>query len=205
MKNKGRLFVLDKNSPSPPATAELIERSRAGDRQAFQALIERYQRLVAMIVFRIVPQREDALDLCQDVFLKVYEHLGDFRAESEFSTWIGRIARNTALNHIKRQRLPSFSELPTGAAGVEALSGMQPSPEQRYQADERSRRLEQELAALPEADRVMLSLFHQQGMDYESIARILELPVSSVKSHLFRSRQKLRQRLGGLSVAREVS
>ena len=188
-----------------PAPADLIHRSRKGDREAFRLLIERYQRLVGMIVFRIVPRREEGLDICQDVFLKVWEHLDDFRADAEFSTWIGRIARNTALNFLKRKRIPAFSELGPAEHSIDRAACASPDPEAVCEAEAQRSRLDREVTALPEQDRTMLVLFHQEGMNYEEIGRVMDLPVSFIKSHLFRTRKRLRQRLGGDAEAREVS
>jgi len=204
MKKRGLMSLLDPESPSFIGPADLIQRSKAGDREAFRLLIERYQRLVAMIVFRIVPHREDGRDLCQDVFLKVYEQLGTYRGEAEFSTWIGRIARNTALNHIKKKKVLAFSDLPHEAHLISAVTSFAPSPDYCYEEAVRNAQLEREVAALPEQDRSMLALFHQEGMNYEEVGRVLGLPVSSVKSHLFRARKRLRERLGA-GAAREVS
>lgn len=205
MKKKGKLLVVEPDTLLPSSTAELIERSRKGDRQAFKELVERYQRLVAMIVFRIVPRQEDGRDVCQEVFLKVFEHLGDYRAESEFSTWIGRIARNTAINQIMKKRTPVFSEFSSSPQAFENIAGCGSSPESCCEESQVQAKLEEGVASLPEKDRVMLTLFHQEGMDYESIGRVLDLPLSSVKSRLFRARKKLRERLVGLVAVREVS
>ena len=197
--------MIETDTPLPASTVELIERSRAGDHRAFKELIDRYQRLVAMIVFNMVPRQEDGRDVCQEVFIKVFEHLGEYRAEAEFSTWIGRIARNTAINHLRKKRTPVFSDLASLARSIENLAGNCVPPEIRCEESQKQAKLEEEVAALPEQDRVILTLFHQEGMDYESIGRVLDLPLSTVKSRLFRTRKKLRQRLAGLFAAREVS
>lgn len=205
MKLFGNLRVLNQKQPIPPSSAELIERSKANDREAFRLLIERYQRLVGMIVFRLVPRREDAVDLCQDVFLKVFEHLDTYRGEAEFSTWIGRIAHHTAINHLRKRRVPSFSELPQAEPMIMNAAHSGPGPEDHHQENLRQTLLEKEMALLPEQDRTMLILFHQQGMNYEEIGRTLDLTVANVKSHLFRARKKLRERLGVPATCQEVS
>src|SRR4030042_4444550 len=88
-----------------------IERILAGDRVVFKTLVEDYQRLVSHIVFRMVSVKEDREDICQDVFLRIYQNLGDFRSESELSTWIARIAYNACLNHLDKRKLVPLEEL----------------------------------------------------------------------------------------------
>jgi RNA polymerase sigma-70 factor (ECF subfamily) len=205
MKPQGHLQVLDQKQAVPPSSAELIERSKANDRDAFRQLIERYQRLVGMIVFRLVPRREDAVDLCQDVFLKAFEHLGTYRGEAEFSTWIGRIAHHTAINYLRKKRVPSFSDLPQEEHRIQNTAHQEPGPEEHYQRDDRQSALEREMALLAETDRTLLTLFHQQGMNYEDIGRTLGMTVANVKSHLFRARKRLRERLCVPASCQEVS
>ena len=180
-----------------------LERARQGDREAFRHLVERYQRLVAMIVYRIVPDHDDGLELCQEVFLKVYQSLGSYRAEAGLSTWVGRIARNTSLNHLKKRKTLSFSSV-TGVLDVAEVAATTAGPEQVLVAEERQRLLVRELAKLPEIDRTMLVLFHQEGLSYEEIGQVVDLPVSGVKSHLFRARCRLREKLGSGFAPREA-
>ncbi len=205
MKLFGNVHVQDHTKAVPLSTAELIGLSRVNDRQAFRLLIERYQRLVGMIVFRLIPCREDAIDICQDVFLKVFEHLDSYRAEAEFSTWIGRIAHYTAINYLSKKRVPCFSDLPQAEPLILNVAHGGPGPEDLHREDHRQTVLEREMEQLPELDRTMLVLFHQQGMNYEEIAKTLDITVAKVKSHLFRTRRKLRERLGVLTSCQEVS
>jgi RNA polymerase sigma-70 factor (ECF subfamily) len=176
--------------PSDP----LIERVKAGDRAAFAELIEKYQRLVAMIVGRMTGNREDREEICQDVFLKVFAAIGAYRQEASFSSWIGRIAYNETLNRLRRRRLIAFSDLGDGEA-AERWAGGDPTPEAVLLETDLKQRLEAEMAALDPRYRVILTLFHVAGMSYDEIGRILELPEGTVKSHLFRARRQLRERL----------
>lgn len=177
-----------------PAPDPLIERVKAGERAAFCELIEKYKRLVAMIVGRMTDNREDREEICQDVFLKVFAAIGSYRHEASFSSWIGRIAYNETLNRLRRRRLVAFSDLGDGDA-AEHLAADQPTPETLLAESDLKQRLEVEMAALDPRYRAILTLFHVAAMSYDEIGRILELPEGTVKSHLFRARRQLRQRL----------
>ena len=88
-----------------------IERILSGDQTAFRTLVEEYQRLVSHIVFRMVATKEDREDICQDVFMRIYQNLSDFRSESKLSTWIASIAYNACLNHLEKRKLVPLEEL----------------------------------------------------------------------------------------------
>jgi RNA polymerase sigma factor (sigma-70 family) len=177
-----------------PPCDPLIERVKAGERAAYRELIETYRRLVAMIVGRMTDNREDREEICQEVFLKVFAAIGSYRQEASFSSWIGRIAYNETLNRLRRRRMTAFSDLGDGES-AEHLAGDEPTPEVVLQAADLKQRLEEEMAALDPRYRAILTLFHVAGMSYDEIGRVLDLPEGTVKSHLFRARQRLRERL----------
>lgn len=181
----------------------IIERVRAGDRKAFERLIERYQRLVQHVVFRMVPDPRDREELCQDVFMKVYRHLGSFRQEAKLSTWIARIARNTCLNHLEKKDMPLYADHAAPSAREEdappAIAEVPEeeaeSPAQRAHAEDVRAFIQAEIDRLPEHYRTALTLYHLEGMSIEEVGAVMDNPPGTVKSHLYRARRKLKERL----------
>jgi RNA polymerase sigma factor (sigma-70 family) len=178
----------------PPVSDPLVRRVQAGDSRAFHDLIKKYQRLVAVIVGRIVRNREDQDELCQEVFIKVYQHIGAYREDASVSTWIGRIAYNTAINHLRRKRTIPFSDLGE-TYNIENKPAATRSPEQVHEQGVAQDKLERGMAALEPEQRTILALFHVNGMSYNQIGEILQLPAGTVKSQLFRARLALRNRM----------
>jgi RNA polymerase sigma-70 factor (ECF subfamily) len=168
----------------------MIERIRSGDGDAFEEFVRRHQRLIFFMVCRMVPETADREDLCQDVFLKAFRSLPRFRNECKLSTWLARIAYTTCLNHIKKGKR-GFRDpgLP------EDLPDPELAPDRRMERDETSLRLTTEMAKLPAAYRAVLTLFHLEDMPVWEIAKVMDLPEGTVKSHLFRARRLLKDRL----------
>jgi RNA polymerase sigma factor (sigma-70 family) len=194
-------LLVDEISPSPPPRPEevaaclLVARVQAGDRRAFREFIEKYQRLVAAIVFRMVYNAADREELCQDVFLKIFTHIGEFQGGARIGAWIGRIAGNTCINHLRKKRLPLYDDIAGPDADLGNVAGDSPTPERQNELTDLNSRLHGEIERLPLHYRLALTLFHFSEMNYEEIGQALELPPGTVKSHLFRAREKLRQRL----------
>ncbi len=174
---------------------ELVGRVCDGDQQAFRTLVERYQRLVFHIVGRLLSDRQDQEDVCQEVFLRVYKHLGGFKREAKLSTWIGTIAYNSAATFLGRSRSHGSEQ----QISVEKLQEQLPAPGQTPAAaaetGERAEMLRAEIDRLPPEYGVVVALFHLEEMRYEEIAGIMKLPLGTVKSHLFRARKMLKERL----------
>jgi RNA polymerase sigma factor (sigma-70 family) len=173
----------------------LVEKTLAGNRKAFETLIERHQRLVSHFVFRLIDNPEDREDVCQDVFLKVYENLGGFKFESKLSTWIAKIAYNTCLNHLAKKKLPLFDDLTSDERSLDAVPGNVPGPHELAQGKELGMLLRSEIDKLPVHYRTVLTLYHLDQMSYSEIGEIMSLPEGTVKSHLFRARKLLKARL----------
>jgi RNA polymerase sigma factor (sigma-70 family) len=173
----------------------LVEKTLAGNRKAFELLIERHQRLVSHFVFRLIDNPEDREDVCQDVFLKVYENLGGFKFESKLSTWIAKIAYNTCLNHLEKKKLPLFDDLTSDERSLETVPGNVPGPHEVAQGKELSILLQSEINKMPAHYRTVLTLYHLDQMNYNEIGEIMSLPEGTVKSHLFRARKLLKARL----------
>ena len=184
-------------SPGPEDHSDdpLVTGVQAGDRQAFRMFIEKYQRLVAAIVFRMVYNAADREELCQEVFLKIFKNIGQFRGGAMVTAWIGRITCNTCINHLRKKRLPLYDDVAASGPGLENISGDDSTPERLHELADLNLKLQGEIDRLPAHYRLVLTLFHFSGMNYEEIGRALGLPARTVKSHLFRARQKLRKRL----------
>jgi RNA polymerase sigma-70 factor (ECF subfamily) len=181
--------------PRDDEARELVARVQAGDRRAQRDFIRQYQRLVAAIVFRMIRDAADREELCQEVFLKIFRHIGQFQGGERIAAWIGRIAGNSCINHLRRRRLPLFDDLAGAGPGLEGVAGSDVDPARAGEMAERDRELHREIDRLPAAYRLILGLFHFSEMSYEEIGRALGMPAGTVKSHLFRARQCLRRRL----------
>ena len=180
----------------PPEEAGLlIARVQAGDRLAFREFIEKYQRLVAAVVYRMVYNPADREELSQEIFLKIFSHIGSFQGGDRMAAWIGRIAGNTCINHLRKKRMPLFADIAGVGKDLENVAGADLTPESLNEQTDRNLNLQREINRLPAQYRLILTLFHFSEMSYEEIGQALELPPGTVKSHLFRARQKLRERL----------
>ncbi|GAB3900185.1 sigma-70 family RNA polymerase sigma factor [Larkinella knui] len=172
----------------------LVRRIILGDVRAYQTLVERYQRLVLHMVGRIVHQSEDIEDVCQEVFIKVYRHLPDYKFGSKLSTWIASIAYRTAINYIKktsREPVSGFSE-----QGPEELpnSGLA-NPEEMLMHQDWKAFLHAQIDKLPVQYRTILTLYHLEELSYEEIGQATGLPEGTVKNYLFRARKLLKEAL----------
>ncbi len=178
----------------------LIERSRRGDVAAFDKLVRLYERSVYNTAYRLSGSYDDASDIAQEAFVRAWNNLKSFRGESAFSTWLYRIATNVFLDDRKRKRarpVRSLDEVMTLAENevTRQFEDPAPSPQDRVEGDERQQILIRAIQTLPETQRVMVVLYHTQGLSYEEIAEITRLPMGTVKSRLNRARLALRDRL----------
>lgn len=167
----------------------------AGHGEAFEALIDRYQRLVVHIVHRMILNAEDRQDICQDVFIKVYRSIAGFRFEAKLSTWISRIAYNTCLNHLQKKHEELLDEALPPIESLDEVPTETPGPDTIVTRQDISLRLRAEIEQLPVIYRTILSLYHLEEMSYSEIGEIMDLPEGTVKSYLFRARKHLKRRL----------
>ena len=165
----------------------LVQRCRAGDRQAFERLVMRYQRPVFNVGLRMLHNSQDALDVAQSTFLKAFEHLKDYDPSFRFYSWIYRIAVNESLNALGSRR--AFE----GIDGQEADEA--PGPDSRAEGDETRREIEAALMSLTPELRAVIVLRHFVQLSYQDMAEVLQLPDKTVKSRLYSARQLLRERL----------
>lgn len=172
-----------------------------GDMGAFKKLVERYEKLVVSIVFKMIARVEDSEDICQDVFLKVYERLSTFRFQSKLSTWIGSIAFNTCVNFLQKRKTvfmddilnPGYNEDDVPIHVTSYAPG--PTPHQQLEARERQALLIKCIEKLSIIQKTVLQLFHHNELSLMEISAITALPVSTVKSHLFRARKLLKEEM----------
>jgi RNA polymerase sigma-70 factor (ECF subfamily) len=176
-------------------TSLLIRQVQAGNRLAMHAFIIKYQRLVAAIVFRMVYNAADREELSQEVFLKIFAHINEFSGAAKISSWIGRITSNTCINYLRKKRLPLFDDIAGPGQTLENVAGNSPTPEFLNEQTNSNLNLQREIDRLPAHFRLILTLFHFSEMNYDEIGQALKMPAGTVKSNLFRARQKLRERL----------
>jgi RNA polymerase sigma-70 factor, ECF subfamily len=169
----------------------LIERCRAGDDAAFAELVDRYKNLVYGLVYRMSADRSQADDLAQDVFLKVYRGLPYFRGDAQLSTWIYRIVRNVCAE-TRPRRAPDRSLDEEDRYGRRLDPG---TPDGVFADLELRDRLEKAIAQLPENYRFLIAAHYLQGVRYEALAESLNLPLGTVKTHLYRAKRRLRELL----------
>jgi RNA polymerase sigma factor (sigma-70 family) len=174
---------------------ELVARVLAGDRDAFRHLIARYERLVVHLVSRLVRDDADREEVCQDVFLRVFRGVGDFRFGSRLSTWIARIAHRASLNHVQKKRLPLFEDLPDAEQARRQPTSAAPNPLEHAVAGEERTLVRQAVHALPAAYRTVVTLHYLEGMTVDEVGYVMDLPAGTVKSHLFRARRLLKDAL----------
>lgn len=191
---------------SPLRELQLLESSQAGDPDALRELLVSYQHRVYAVCLRMVRNPETARDLTQDTLVKLIEGLGSYTGRAKLSTWIIRIAMNCCLSHLRKQKLRIHKSLDdaVGLAGMPRSGTItdprEPGPGTRVQRDEDQDLLLRALDGLDPEMRAILVLRDMQGLEYQQIGDVLDAPVGTVKSRLFRARSALRdaiERIGG--------
>jgi len=167
-----------------------IEACQRGEREAFDPLVERYQRDVYRLCYRYVNNHHDASDLAQDVFLKAYRAIGRFRGDSAFSTWLYRIAVNTCLN-FRAARKAASDELKDDVADAGRRV------DDRMEDDELSQQVREAVSRLPEKQRATLILKIYNDLTHEEVAQVLGSTVGTVKANLFHALGNLRKAMAG--------
>lgn len=178
-----------------------MRRILAGEEDLFSILVRRYQARVVSHVSRMVGNRDDALDLSQEIFLKVFQALDRFNPAFKFSTWLFRIAGNATIDHLRKRRLrtvPLETPDPEGNGPFlpeQRSTGLDPHAQLRNV--ERGRAISQAIQDLPADFRELIALRHFAGLSYEEIAGVKNMPLGTVKNKLFRARAVLKDRLSG--------
>ena len=174
---------------------DLVATAMSGIEGSFEELVRRYQRPISAYVYRMVGDYDSALDLTQEIFIKVYSSLSRYRAEFKFSTWIYKIAHNSAVDHLRRTATREQS-LINGNDGDNfelPIESGRPNPEQESERKERRIEIEGVVRTLPSHYRELIILRHSQDLTYEEIVEVTGLPLGTVKNRLFRAREMMRQ------------
>jgi len=169
----------------------LVVASQTGDQDAFALLVQRHQRRVFNLVFRMLQQYEEANEITQEAFLAAWQGLPSFRGNARFSTWLYRIAYNCALKQLELRKRDKALQV--------AMQAEHRNDEERVndeiEARDRQAVVREQLSLLPAKYRIVLILRHLQEMTYEEMAEILTMPIGTIKTHLFRARNLLKERL----------
>jgi RNA polymerase sigma-70 factor, ECF subfamily len=165
---------------------ELVERYFRGDTAAFDEIMIRYERQIYRVCYRFVENRDDALDLAQDVFVKAFEHLPTFRRESTFKTWLYRIAINHCLNHV-RKNSQQFVEV------TEFTASTRPAIQHQLEHEEQREHFRRLVKRLPPKQKAILEMRINEQLTYEEIAKVSGRSVSTIKASVFFALQKLRK------------
>jgi RNA polymerase sigma-70 factor (ECF subfamily) len=173
---------------------KLIQDILGGNREAFSELIDRYKRLVSHIVYKMIKPYEDRQDISQDVFVKVYQNLGNFNGDCKLSSWIGRISYNACLNHLGKKQAELWDDV-SPELSIDTIPSSDGLLENEIELGDIAKRIRDEINLLPHPYNVIVTLFHLDDMTYQEIAEITGMPDGTVKSYLFRARKLLRERL----------
>jgi RNA polymerase sigma-70 factor (ECF subfamily) len=174
---------------------QLIEAAKQGDPKAFEHLMGRYQTRVSKIVRRFIKDPHETLDICQEVFIKIYRALDQFRGDSSFYTWLYRVSINTAKNYLalKEHALPSV-DLNTADLDhflIRQMPKEQATPEQLMIRDQVEKMVYDTIRALPDDLREAITLRELEGKSYDAIANIMQCPIGTVRSRIFRARSAI--------------
>jgi RNA polymerase sigma-70 factor (ECF subfamily) len=188
-------------TPAPAATdLMLVERTVAGDQRAFELLVMKYQRRIERLIGRMVRDQDLIEDIAQETFIRAYRALAQFRGDAQFYTWLYRIAVNTAkkaLVDLKRDPLVSETALRSGSEDEDETSVMEneltsaETPETMLAAKEIAATVNSAMEALPEELRQAVTLREIEGLSYEEIAEVMNCPIGTVRSRIFRAREAI--------------
>ena len=198
--NPPQAQTVSRPSPAPPDEAELVERARQGDLDAFTTLVNRYDGKIFRLTQHITGNREDAEDALQEAFLKAFSHLRQFQGDSRFYTWLVRIAVNESLMKLRKRKTANTVSLDEPVETEDdslprEVAAWDPNPEERYQQQELREILDRTVQSLPPIFRTVLVLRDLDHLSTEETAEVLNLSVPAVKSRLLRARLQLREKL----------
>ena len=194
---------MDHNEDTKRTDRALVEKVLRGDTKAFSFIIKNTEGLVAQIIFKMIPNRDDRKDIVQDVYLKAFQNLPGFRFQAKLSTWIGQITYHTCVNYLEKKKLilldPMASGQETDGDAFDRLNS-QLDP---FENDIEKHLLNQEFSQIValEIDRLspmyktLITLYHQEELSYAEIGQIVQLPEGTVKNYLFRARKVLRDQV----------
>ncbi len=179
--------------------AELVKRVQQGDTAAFDLLVQKYQHKVINLISRFVSDQAECQDIAQDAFIKAFRAIGNFRGESQFYTWLYRIAANTAKNHLasRARKSPSYAVDVEDAEHFEGESGLKEfaNPESMLLTDEIKATVFSAIEKLPDDLKSAITLREIDGLSYEEIADVMDCPIGTVRSRIFRARDVIDKEL----------
>jgi len=170
---------------------ELISQVLKGNMNAFTFLVNRYQKLVVHITGRLIQRQDELEDVCQEVFLKVYQNLGKYRSECKLSTWIATIAYNTSINYLRKFK--KFDEVEPDDSS--AFRNLAESKAADYEQTDLHRYVREQIERLPVQYRTVLTLYYLEEFSYLEIEQITGMPEGTVKNYLFRAKTLLKEKL----------
>ena len=179
---------------------QLVERAQRGEKQAFELLVSKYQRKLARLLSRFIRDPTEVEDVTQEAFIKAYRALPSFRGDSAFYTWLYRIGINTAKNYLVAmgRRAPTTTDIDSeeaeGFEDGEQLRDLN-TPENEMMSRQVAETVNQTLEELPEELRTAITLREIEGLSYEDIANIMNCPIGTVRSRIFRAREAIAERL----------
>ena len=173
---------------------ELVKQVCMGETQLFRLLIERHQQHIFNLCYRMLRQFEEADDATQDTFLKAYRSLKQFRGDARLKTWLCQIARNECLNRLRHENMASLDQQLTTDHSFQ-IADSTPSPLELIEQRETQSIVHEAINKLPHQYRLVITLFHLNGLSYEEISQVMEIPMGTVKTHIFRARELLKSKL----------
>lgn len=173
----------------------LVAASKKGDQDSFALLVQQHQRRVFNLVYRMLQDYEEANEVTQETFLAAWQGLPSFRGDARFSTWLYRIAYNCALKQLEQRKRDRAIQTRVQAEQIIANATCEQRVDAQLEAHDRQAMVHEQLANLPAKYRIVLILRHLQDMTYEEMAEILTTPIGTIKTHLFRARNLLKERL----------
>jgi RNA polymerase sigma-70 factor (ECF subfamily) len=183
----------------PPTDAELVAAILKGEQESFSDLVKRYQGRLVNYLYRLLRSTQEAEDLAQEVFFKVYRALDRYDPRYKFSTWLFRVAQNAAIDQIRKRRLQLVSMDRQGADGADLgtweFPSSDPSPYGDLRNRERGEAIQVAIDGLPWDYRELIVLRHFGELSYDEIAQLKDMPLGTVKNKLFRGRQMMKEQL----------
>ncbi len=184
--------------------AFLVDASKRGDQDAFARLVQRYQRHIFNLVFRILQQYDEATEITQETFLAAWQGLPSFRGDARFPTWLYRIAYNCSLKQLEQRKRDRALQAAIQAEQFLKHVDDSERAEAVLEASDRQNMIYEQLSSLPAKYRIVLVLRHLQEMTYEEMAETLTMPIGTIKTHLFRARNLLKERLEAFDRERSI-
>jgi RNA polymerase sigma-70 factor (ECF subfamily) len=177
----------------------LVAASKNGDQEAFAQLVQRYQRRVFNLVYRMLQQYEESTEITQETFLAAWQGLPSFRGDARFPTWLYRIAYNCSLKQLELRKRDRALQVALEAEKTLEDANNEQRENAELEARDRQVLVQEHLSHLPAKYRIVLILRHLQDMTYEEMAEILTMPIGTIKTHLFRARNLLKERIQSLN------